>query len=186
VVLALGTLARYKGLDVLVEAFAIARSRLAEEAPDAYLVIAGFPLAGFDPEELRRRARELGIGEAVRVEEGYVPSEEVAAWMELAAVAAFPHRQVYQSGALQVATSFGVPVVASRVGAIPDVVRDGATGLLVPPDDRQALAAALVRLLSDRSLARRLGERAAEEARSRFAWSRVARDVLDAYGEIDP
>jgi len=183
VVLAFGTLARYKGLDVLVEAFA----RVLPRVPAARLVVAGFPLPGFDPEELRALARRLGVAPAVRVVSGYVPSGEVAAWMELAAVAAFPHRQVFQSGVLQVAASFGAPVVASRVGATPEVVRDGETGLLVPPGDAVALAAALERLLRDpegQAYARRLGERAAEEARTRFAWRAVAREVLAAYREL--
>jgi glycosyltransferase involved in cell wall biosynthesis len=183
VVLAFGTLAAYKGLDLLVEAFA----RLLPRVPAARLVIAGFPLPGFDPEALGELARRLGIAEAVRVVPGYVPSSEVAAWMELAAVAAFPHREVFQSGVLQAAASLGAPIVASRVGATAEVIRDGETGLLVPPGDAGVLAAALERLLRDpaaRDFARRLGERAAEEARSRFAWRAIARELLAAYREL--
>ena len=112
---------------------------------------------------------------------GYVPSEEVAAWMELATVAVFPYREIYQSAALQVALTFGVATVASRVGAVPEVVRDGETGLLVPPGDVRSLAAAIERLLERPDLARALGERAAADQGRRFAWSRVARRVLDAY-----
>ncbi|HEX6200035.1 MAG TPA: glycosyltransferase family 4 protein [Thermoanaerobaculia bacterium] len=194
VVLAFGALAPYKGLDLLVEAFARLPQRGAtplvvtpSDTPQrgaTHLVVAGFPLAGFDPEGLRRHARHLGLSDRVHVVPGYVPSAEVAAWMELADVAAFPHREVFQSGVLQVAAAFGVPVVASRVGAIPEVIRDGETGLLVPPGDAAALAAALARLLADPALARRLGAAAEEEARSRFAWRRVAREVLAAYREL--
>ena len=180
VVLAFGALAPYKGFDLLVEALA----RLPQQRGATHLVVAGFPLAGFDPEELRRTADRLGLSDRVHVVPGYVPSAEVAAWMELADVAAFPHREVFQSGVVQVATAFGVPVVASRVGAIPEVIRDGETGLLVPPGDAAALAAALARLLADPALARRLGAAAEEEARSRFAWRRVAREVLAAYREL--
>lgn len=228
VVLAFGTLAPYKGLDLLVQAFAHLRPRGAThvevpgsprgathlvvasprgathlevagldrgksldakdlEAPPrgaTHLVVAGFPLPGFDPEELRGVARRLGAADRVRVVPGYVPSAEVAAWMELADVAAFPHREVFQSGVLQVAAAFGVPVVASRVGATPEVIRDGETGLLVPPEDPAALAAALDRLLGDPALARRLGAAAAEDARTRLAWRHVAREVLDTYREL--
>ena len=220
VVLAFGTLAPYKGLDVLVEAFARLPRRGATHfvvgqrgepprgathfvvgGPDrrnplevnglkvpprgaTHLVVAGFPLPGFDPEELRRQARDLGVADRVHVVPGYVPSGEVAAWMELAAVAAFPHREVFQSGVLQVATSFGVPVVASRVGATPEVIRDGETGLLVPPGDAAALAAALERLLADPALARRLGAAAEEDARTRLAWRGPAREILATYREL--
>jgi cellulose synthase/poly-beta-1,6-N-acetylglucosamine synthase-like glycosyltransferase len=88
-----------------------------------------------------------------------------------------------------------VVVSDGSTDATAEIVRDLAATMVdhasrvrlveIPPAGKgAALAAALVRLLSDRSLARRLGERAAQEARTRFAWSRVARDVLDAYGEI--
>ncbi|HSL84679.1 MAG TPA: glycosyltransferase family 4 protein, partial [Thermoanaerobaculia bacterium] len=211
VVLAFGTLAPYKGLDVLVEAFAHLPPRGAThvevppprgathvevpgrdrdkslEANDlevpppgaTHLVVAGFPLPGFDPEGLRRQARRLGVADRVRVVPGYVPSAEVAAWMELADVAAFPHREVFQSGVLQVAAAFGVPVVASLVGATSEVIRDGETGLLVPPGNAAALAAALDRLLSDPAFARRLGAEASEDSRTRLAWRRAALEILD-------
>lgn len=185
VVLLFGTLSPYKGADVLVEAFACLRASEADRdaGPQgrAHLVLAGYPLAGFDPEVVRERARELGVGDAVTVAPGYVPSEEVAAWMELATVAVFPYREIYQSAALQVTLTFGVATVASRVGAVPEVVRDGETGLLVPPGDVRALAAAIERLLERPDLARDLGERAAADQRRRFAWSRVARRVLASY-----
>lgn len=184
VVLAFGTLAPYKGLDLLVEAFARLPAAADPALQEARLVVAGFPLPGFDPEELRRLACRLGVEDRVHIVPGYVPSGEVAAWMELAAVAAFPHREVFQSGVLQVAAGFGVPVMASRAGATPEVVRDGETGLLVPPGDAGALAEALGRLLGDRRLARRLGEAAAEEARTRFAWRRAAREILATYREL--
>lgn len=180
VVLAFGTLARYKGLDVLVEAFA----RVYGAVPEARLVVAGFPLAGFDVEPLRRRARDLGVADAVRVLPAYVPSGELAAWMELAAVAAFPYREIFQSGVVQVATGFGVPVVATRVGAIPEVIRHGETGLLVPPAEVEPLAAALTRLLREPDFARRLGAAAAADARSRFAWHRVAGGMLAVYRQL--
>lgn len=205
VVLAFGTLAPYKGLDLLVEAFARLPPRGAThfvvaglgggksvetndlEIPSrgaTHLVVVGFPLPGFDPEALRRQARDLGVADRVHVVPGYVPSAEVAAWMELADVAAFPHREVFQSGVLQVAAAFGVPVVASRVGATPEVIRDGETGLLVPPGDAAALAAALARLLAEPALARRLGAAVEEDARTRLAWRRVAREILDTYREL--
>ncbi|MFP3940757.1 MAG: glycosyltransferase family 4 protein [Thermoanaerobaculia bacterium] len=189
VVLFFGTLARYKGVDLLVDAFARVRARL----PEARLVVAGFPLpgaGGVAPAELIERARHLGVEEAVRVVPEYLPSPQVAAWMKLAAAAVFPYREISQSAALQVAASFGVPVVATAVGGTTDVVRNGETGLLVPAGEGEetvaALARALERLLRDRDLARRLGGRAAEEAGTRGSWRGVAREVLAAYRELLP
>lgn len=176
VVLFFGTLAHYKGVDLLLEAFA----EVYRAAPRARLVIAGFPHTDFGLEAHRALATRLGVEDAVRIEPRYLESGEIAAWMALASVAVFPYREVYQSGALAVAMTFGVPVVATRVGAMPDVVDDGESGLLVPPGDVPSLAAAIVRVLGDGELARRLGGRAAADARGRFGWDRVATAVLQA------
>ena len=65
----------------------------------------------------------------------------------------FPCRDIYESGAVHVAQLFGVPTVARDVGAFRDVIQDGVSGLLVPPEDRDALAEALIRLLKAPALA---------------------------------
>lgn len=170
VLLLLGTLSHYKGIDLLLEAFA-------RMAPRARLVLAGFPAADFDLPAHQALARELGIEERVLWVPRYVESEEVAAWMDIASVAVFPYREVFQSGALAIAQTFGVPVVASAVGAMPEAV--GGSGLLVPPGDPEALAAALLSILEDPDLARRLGERARQDAYERFAWERIGLTIVE-------
>jgi glycosyltransferase involved in cell wall biosynthesis len=79
------------------------------------------------------------------------------------------------------AMAAGRPVVASRVAGIPEVVADGADGLLVPPGDAGALAAALLRLAADPGLRARLGEAARRTARSRFGWERAIGSFEEAY-----
>lgn len=177
VVLFFGTLSRYKGVDLLLQAFARVRRRLAA----ARLVVAGFPAPDFDPDAHVSLARSLGIEADVRFHPGYVESGAVASWLGLAAVVALPYRAVFQSGALHVAQAFGVPVVATRVGAMAEAIVEGESGLVVPPDDPGAFAEALLRVLDDPALGARLGRRAHEQARDRFAWERVAAILLDRY-----
>jgi glycosyltransferase involved in cell wall biosynthesis len=180
VLLLFGTLSRYKGADTMIRAL----PEVLGPHPDACLVLAGFPAPDFDVDTYRRLAASLGVDRALRVVARYIDSAAVAAWMDLAAVAVFPYRTVYQSGALQVALTFGVPIVATRVGAAAEVVRDGENGLLVEPGDPAALARAINRLLGDRSAARRLGSAAAEDARRRFAWEAVAQTMLGEYRRV--
>ena len=73
----------------------------------------------------------------------------------------------------------GVPVIAARVGAIPEILSDGLTGLLVPPDHPEALAAAMIRLAGDPSLRARLAAAAQRLARGRLIVERRARTLLD-------
>ena len=172
VVLFFGTLSRYKGIDVLLDAF----PQIHRET-GARLVIAGYPFHDFDVGLHQARARELGVEKFVDWVPEYVSSDEVAAWMELASVIVFPYRDIYQSGALQIAQTFGVPIVASAIGAMQDVIEDDCSGLLVPPENAHALAGATIRLLKDPALARRLGARAAQESRGRYSWDSVAQTV---------
>ena len=145
-----GVLERYKAFDVLVEAW----RRVAAEVPDATLHVVGRgtlePLATALVEELPGRVE-------------WTPSlsaEEVAAALDASTLLVLPSRSEGMGRVLVEAGCRARAVVGSRVGGIPDVVGDGETGILVPPGDSAALADALVRVLSDRELAERLGAEA--------------------------
>src|SRR5690606_14651669 len=77
----------------------------------------------------------------------------------------------------------GVPVVASRVGGLPDIVEDGRTGLLVPPSDPPALAAALLRVLTDHDLAAGM-RKAAPDSTARFSLERYVGRLVQMYREL--
>ncbi|HEU4522405.1 MAG TPA: glycosyltransferase family 4 protein, partial [Thermoanaerobaculia bacterium] len=165
---------KYKGTDVLLEAF----PRVHRET-GARLVLAGFPSPEFDLDAQRQFARASRIENAVTWFPEYIPTDEVAAWMEMAAVSVFPYRDIYQSGALHVPHTFGVPIVASAIRAMQDVIEHEASGLLVPPGDPGALAEAIIRILKDEPLAKSLGARAAADAQTKFSWETIAGIILD-------
>lgn len=178
VVLFFGTLSRYKGTDVLIEAFPIVHAETG-----ARLVLAGFPFHDFDLAEHQELTRVLKIEQAVTWVPEYIDSGDVAAWMELASVIVFPYRDIYQSGALHVAQTFGVPIIASAIGAMQDVVDDEVSGLLVPPGDAGALARAIIRLLHDPRLAEKLSVQAFRDAQGPFSWETIAGKILAKLGE---
>lgn len=180
VILLLGTLNRYKGIDLLVEAFA----RIHASMPEVYLVIAGFPSRSFSCMDSERLAESLHVRDAVRFVTHYVEMDAVAQWMELAAVAVFPYRTIFQSGALQIALSFGVPIVATNVGSFSEVIRHKDNGLLIQPDDPNALAGAILSILKNREMAEHLSRKALDDARDHFAWERIAEKLLHYYSQL--
>jgi starch synthase len=78
--------------------------------------------------------------------------------------------------------SYCIPVIASRVGGIPDIIDDGVSGLLVPPADPQALADAIERVAGDPAFARRLAEAGREQLRTRFSWDVITAKWDAVYG----
>jgi glycosyltransferase involved in cell wall biosynthesis len=82
------------------------------------------------------------------------------------------------------AMACGKPIVATAAGGIPEVVEDGVTGLIVPPKDDRALAAAIVKLLKDRQLRERLGRAALARVRERFSAERMVTDTLGVYRRV--
>jgi N-acetyl-alpha-D-glucosaminyl L-malate synthase BshA len=139
-----------KAHDILLRAWPMVLSRY----PDAHLVLVG---SGPEETRLRRLADSLGITGRV-----YFAGEqrEVAPYLAASDVFVLPSRAEGLGLALMEAMSAGLPCVASRVGGIPDLIEDGQNGLLVEPEDVAGLAKALLKLLEDRKLAKKLGDRA--------------------------
>jgi glycosyltransferase involved in cell wall biosynthesis len=77
-----------------------------------------------------------------------------------------------------------LPIVATRVAALPEVVQDGATGILVPPDDPEALAAALLRLVLDPTLCREMGAAGFQRLRERFSAEVMGQRTAELYESV--
>ena len=158
-----------KGVDVAVRALA----RLRDVEPAAELVVLG---DGPERDRLEDLARELDVPVHLL---GRVP--DVAAWLRRADVLVHPARWEGFGLALLEAMLAQLPVVATNVSSIPEIVADGATGLLVPPDDPEALAEAIARVLGDPGT---FGAAGRERARAEFSVARMADETLAVYEQI--
>jgi len=179
VVLFFGLLSPSKGIDDLVEAFAQVR-----QSCDAKLLIAGYPTKHFNMDELKGKIAELNLTQHVILDPRYIPLEEVGALMGLATVAVYPYRTSTQSGALQVAYTFGRPIIATAVGGLPEAVEEGRSGFLVPAQSPRALAEKIIALVGKPGLAKIMGEYAHHLSETRFSWRAVARQILKVYDQL--
>jgi len=148
--------------------------------PEAELLIAG-AVADLDLGALRAKAERVG---GVDLRAGYVPAETVAGLVGAARIVVAPYVIANQSGVVHLAQTFGRPVVATDVGDLGVAVRDGETGLLVPPSDPAPLAGALLRLLDDDDLADTLGRAGLEHSRAAASWKSVAERILPIYADL--
>jgi glycogen(starch) synthase len=173
VLLCIGRLQSDKGFDLAIRTFARLRDRG---------VVAKLTLAGDGPEKGRLVALARDIGIAGQIEfPGWVMPDQVGALINTATMVVMPSRWPEPFGlvALQ-AAQMGRPVVACAVGGLPEVIDHGVTGVLVAPDDEQAMADAIEKILSDAPAARRMGESARRQARTKFDFSAL----VDAYENL--
>lgn len=172
VILSFGVLRPYKGVDVLIDAFA--------GLDGAELWIVGRPWMDVGP----LRAAAARAGGTVRFVDRFVAESELAAYFERADVVALPYRSIDQSGVLYTALAFGKAIVASAIGGFEEVAADHGALVAVPPGDAEALRRALAALVADP------GARAAQEARAAaaaagpYSWDEAARLTLALYEEL--
>ena len=139
--------------------------------PDARLVLVG---DGAARQTMMQRAAELGLADAARFT-GLVPHDQVPRLLAAADVAVVPYPPMETDLWLSPLKLFeymasGMAIIASAVGQLTEVVQDGRNGLLVPPGDVPAMAAALQRLIVDPTLRSRLGRQAREDAKRKHSW----------------
>lgn len=174
IVAAVGRLSPEKGFDVLTEA----APRVLERVPEA-----AFVLAGEGTERLRLEQLIVARGLAGRF---LLPGrvENAASLLAAADAVAVPSRSEGQGIVALEAMAARRPVVASRVGGLPETVEDGVTGLLVPPEDPATLADALVRLLADAPLRQRLGDVGRRRVEERYTVARMVSRTIEVYSEV--
>ena len=177
VVLFFGNLTPSKGLPDLLKAF----SQVYAKEPGVRLMIVGRPSKFIDIDELMRLVSDLGISDATIFDARYILMEEVAPLMEMATVVMYPYLNSTQSGALQVAYTFGRPVIATKVGGLPEAVEDGKSGLLVSTSAPDELAEAILKLIRDPKLAVQMGEYAKYLSDTKFSWDSIALKLLAVY-----
>ena len=178
--LAFGAIRPYKGIPDLFQAF----SRVKSLHPDAYLAVVGKP-SGIDLQGMIDQIEHLGIQDRVIFKPEYVPFQDISRYFLASDIVVLPYRSIAQSGALQLAYAFSKPVVATRVGAFPETVVDGKSGLLVPPSDPGALAGAIRALLDlDDDALSQMGECAHALAESAHSWEDIAIATTDLYMDL--
>ena len=124
-------------------------------------------------------AERLGVSGSIEFVDRYIANEEVAAYFTAADLVMLPYITATQSAIAQVAVAFDRPMIATRVGGLPEVVTEGKTGFIVPPEDPAAMADAVARFF-DEGWGGRMAPNFAEE-KKRFSWSSLADAIEDLY-----
>ncbi|MDZ7402006.1 MAG: glycosyltransferase [candidate division KSB1 bacterium] len=165
VLLFFGYVRAYKGLSLLVEALPIIR----EQMPIKLLVAGEFY---DDKTKYLRQIEQLGLQNSVQIFDDYIPNEEVGLYFAAANVVVLPYVSATQSGIVQIAYNYNKPVITTDVGGLPEAVAQDVTGLVVPAQDVQALAQAILRFFKEKK--EETYTENIKEQKKQFSWERLA------------
>jgi glycosyltransferase involved in cell wall biosynthesis len=164
-----GLVRPYKGLDILLEAWAT----LKDTSPKRKLIIAGEFYE--NPEKYKTQIKNLGLTDQIILHDHFIHDNQIPPYFSLADTLILPYRSATQSGVTQIAMHFNTPIIATRVGGLPETIKDGITGLLADPNP-QSIADAIQTLYSPGTL-QKLRANIPHE-KQRFSWPASA-DALE-------
>ena len=168
-----GHLSSYKGLDVLAKAV-----ELLEDEKGKYNLIIGGRGENASLDFFRQQKNCFVINKMLT-------NQEINTLNKIASIVVMPYKTASQTGIAPVAFMFGNPIIASRVGALPDVIHDGDNGLLVPPENPVKLASAMKRLIYDRELVNKLTEGTKNYGNNdSYDWKIIAKKTIDFMDKV--
>ena len=165
VILYFGFVRKYKGLMVLIEAM--------KDLKDVYLLAVG---EFYDDEPgYRKKVRELGLSSRVQFVADYVPNERVKLYFSAADAVVLPYLSATQSGIVQIAYNFNKPVIATDVGGLSEVVIDGKTGFIVPPNNPKELALAVRKFYDEKK--EDVFTKNVKEEKKKYSWDNLVDNI---------
>ena len=177
VLLFFGFIRKYKGLTYLIEAM----PQIVKDCPDTELLIVGDFFEN-DKEEYVTLINNSGCSSNIRLVDGYLPDEKVEPYFAACDVMVLPYISATQSGIVQIAYGFSKPVLASAVGGLPDVIKDGKTGYLFEPENPEAIADSVDRFF--RNPDKEAFVREIEAQNDQYSWNHMNKVIGELYEEI--
>ncbi|HOO79477.1 MAG TPA: glycosyltransferase [Lachnospiraceae bacterium] len=165
VILFFGLVRKYKGLGYLIAA----ANRIVTQYPEMKICIVGD--FGSSREEYMEQIRNTGVEDHFIIRDGYVPDAEVEPYFAAADLNVCPYETATQSAIVQVAFGFELPVLATRVGGLPEAVTDGLTGYIVEPMNPDAIAEGVIRYFKEEK--EEEFRKHVSEEKERFSWDRT-------------
>jgi D-inositol-3-phosphate glycosyltransferase len=179
-VLFFGMIRPYKGLDLFLQLVKPVRAI----HPEVFFAVAGNVMRG-EREEYEEQIADLGLSEEdLQVRFAYLTNDEAIAYVCAADLVVLPYREIYQSGVLLFAFSFGRPVLATRVGSFPETVEEGENGWLVESEDVPGMERELVRILGEPDELEKAGRRARQIADEKYGWEGIAEQTVQVYADL--
>jgi glycosyltransferase involved in cell wall biosynthesis len=172
-VLFFGRIWQYKGLDVLIEA----ANMIHRSGKKIHFLIAG------KGENIDQYLNQIEFPWLFEIKNYRVPVEEIGELFERASAVILPYKDASQSGIIPIAFAYSKPVIASRVGSLDEVVSDMTDGILIEPNNPSQLAKAIITLMEDEKLRRKMKLMTEKKITDLLSWDNVAEKTIDCYAK---
>ncbi len=169
-----GFIRAYKGLDVLLKAVSLLKDKM-----DFKLIVAGEFYA--NKQEYLKIIKEQELENYIDLHSDFISSSDVKYYFSAADVVVLPYKSATQSGIVQVANNFYKPVIATNVGGLGEIIKDGYNGYIVEPDNPEALAKAIERFFNEAD-AKVMSENVKKEL-DKYSWNRFVEELIELIGE---
>ena len=170
-----GLVRPYKGLEYLIRAFAVVTGTKL----NVRLCIVGNCYEEID--HYLSLVKELGISDLVTIDFRYVPLSDLLAYLDMIDIVVMPYVEASQSGNTVMLYKKGIPVIATDVGGLKEMIINEKSGIIVPPKDTRALSDAIVKLLNDKNKYQEYVSFAKDLANTEYNWERIAKKTIDVY-----
>lgn len=172
-ILFFGRIKKYKGLDFLMKTEPI----ISNQIKNLKIIIAGEG----DFSEYKKLICNKNNYE---IYNEYIPNNIVAELFTRASVVVLPYIEASQSGVVPIAYAFNKPIISTDVGSLSEVVENGVTGIIVPPKDIKMLSDALLKILRNKSLAKKMGQAGNKKMKEMMSWDSIANTLIENYNQI--
>lgn len=168
----------HKGIDDLIKSF----KKVLKEVKEVYLVLVGM---GDMIQEYKKKCENLGIADNA-IFTGFVDDDTLIEYYKSSDVVVLPSTTIQEGFGMVLieGNACGKPVIGTKVGGIKYVIKDGETGLLVPPKNPEALAEAIIKLLQDEDMAKKMGKNGRILVEEKYTWDKVAKMTEKVYEEL--
>ncbi len=177
-ILFFGGIRQNKGLDILIKAISYLPFALLEK-----LNLAIYGKADIDIKPLVDLVNNNKLNDFIEWHLGFIPEEDIGCIFESSDVLVLPYREIDQSGVLLLGIGYSIPIVASNIGGLKEVIKDQVHGLLVPPNNPKELALALKELLNNDAKLGKMKE-ALKELSKDLSWDKIGKETFELYKGI--
>ncbi len=180
VILFFGAIKEYKGLDLLLDAFEIAASKM----QNLKLVIAGSPDSNKIKEKYLNKINQLKAKNNIIYNFDYILTEKVADYFLAADIIALPYKNIYHSGIIHLAFSYGRPFVATDVGDFREMAEAGKCGKISPEKTASSFADTMLECFSDKTLLKEMGAYCKKVSDTKYSWDNIAKKTHNLYKNL--